>query len=1323
MTDTTSMKYTFEPLKGPENYFSWQIQEQDVLTDLDLLEYPLGTKTWPTDPTLAADWVKKDRKALSAIRLRCSSAVVPHIMGCATSKEAWDTLKNIFATQGVMSKVTATRKLQRYKIEEGANMEEEIRKLMKLKEEITLMGGTLTDEDFTYNLLSALPLSWDAFIASAQGTTKSSEVIGHIMQEDARRADRNSTSTTLLVKGNSSNQKKPKKKSKFRKGVFCHACGKEGHIRPECRSSGNQKSGSTGGKPRHSAHVVELDDNDGYAFVAHMTPNDLPVKGEIWLGDTATQNHIVRDRSAFATYTETPGSTITGAGACAALSRGNVRVSLITKAGTVPVTLTDVLHAPSLEYNLLSLGRLSSGGLHFVGKGDELHIMDGTRNIGFGRKSGNLYHMAVKTIAPDPSHASSALAVHTTRTWYEWHCALGHINKGQLREMHKLNLVDGLSVDIASDPDFECETCIQAKHARAPFPEIATTKIHQLGDLIFSDIWGPAQIESLQGNRYIISFTDAGSRYVVIYFMKSRDAALDRFKHFAKLLETQVGRRIKVINVDNTKEYTEGQFKAHLSSQGIVLRTTAPYSPAQNGIAERLNRTLAERARAMLLAHNSPKFLWQEAFSYACFLKNRTPTRALRGTTPYELFWGKCPDLQDAQEFGIPCWVLVPSNRRTGKLDAKSEKYVFTGISDHSAGWRYYTPGMRQILVSRDIIFQRQHTAIPETIDSTLDGTLRLEGEKSTAPATSPGITPSKPESATPAGTKSSSTSSPTASSTPGTRTSTRTIPRIDYKQLHQTGKLAPKSDQPAGAQAHLCFAAIDFDHPRTLEEVQARDDWPEWKKAMDAEMAQLTNRETFKLAELPEGRKAVGCRWVFAIKRDTDSSIIKYKARLVAQGFSQIPGQDYYATYAPVVRLESFRACTAIATEQDLDDDSIDYEGAYLNGTLTETIYMRQAPGYDDGTGRVYIMLKAIYGLKQAGQVWNDLLNHVLTNLLGFTRSQADPCVYYKPANKLTMALLHVDDTTLYGERKRLDELKTDISQHFAITASGGLRNFVGLQVDRNRAARTLKIHQARYLQTILERFGMADCNAVSTPLDPNIKLVPLPENEAPADVPYAAAVGSLMYAAVGTRPDIAFAVQTLSQFSSRPSNTHWTAVKHVFRYLKGTTDVGITYSGNTNLELIGFSDADWAQSQADRRSVSGYAFKLADGTVSWSSKKQPTVALSTMEAEYIALSHAAKEAIWLRRLLTELGVISDSPTLVLTDNQSAIAFAHDNQFHARSKHIDIRHHFIRERIDSGDIEVRHCASEDNCADMLTKALAKPTHSRQLALANMAAR
>lgn len=370
----------------------------------------------------------------------------------------------------------------------------------------------------------------------------------------------------------------------------------------------------------------------------------------------------------------------------------------------------------------------------------------------------------------------------------------------------------------------------------------------------------------------------------------------------------------------------------------------------------------------------------------------------------------------------------------------------------------------------------------------------------------------------------------------------------------------------------------------------------------MDKEMEQLKDLGTFMLEDLPEGRKAVGCRWVYLVKRLMDGSIDKYKARLVAQGFSQKLGQDFFDTYAPVMRLESFRALCTIASHLNLEIDGLDIKGTYLNSDLEEKIYMRQLPGYDDNSGRIWRLHKALYGLKQAGCAWNSKFNSVLVDTLGFTCSESDLCVYFKNADGSFYLIIHVNDTAMFGARKALDQFKIALAAHFTITDLGELKSFVGLQVERDYQAGTLKIHQGRYINTVLERFKMQNANPATTPLDYAVKLSPLSDDELQSDiqVPYAVAIGSLMYASVRSRPDISFAVQTLSQFTSCPSQTHWTAVKHVMRYLKATHDLGLIYGASSNLALTGYSDADWAQSLVDRRSVSGYIFKLAGSTIS---------------------------------------------------------------------------------------------------------------------------
>ena len=321
--------------------------------------------------------------------------------------------------------------------------------------------------------------SYDSFISSI-GTIipSSSDIIGRLLAEHARRKDRVGADTALVATGGK-RPTKAKKQKKFRRGVFCHGCNKEGHIKPECDDPAVKREVEAAKRARASAraHVATEADGHGgnsdedYSFVVHNEDcQSLVAKtggAEVWLGDTGSQRHIVRDRTLFTTYTEGP-SEIKGIGTASAAGRGNVRVDFSLNGKSVPITLRDALHVPTLDYNLISLGRLTGAGLSYTGKDDHLTIYKGDRAIGKGRKSGNLYHMAVKR-----PH-TVALAAHTTRTWYDWHCALGHLGKRHLFQLP--SMVEGMAVDENSDRDFECEACIQAKHARAPYPDITADR-------------------------------------------------------------------------------------------------------------------------------------------------------------------------------------------------------------------------------------------------------------------------------------------------------------------------------------------------------------------------------------------------------------------------------------------------------------------------------------------------------------------------------------------------------------------------------------------------------------------------------------------------------------------------------------------------------------------------------------------------------------------------------------------------------------------------------------------------------------------------------
>jgi hypothetical protein len=330
----------------------------------------------------------------------------------------------------------------------------------------------------------------------------------------------------------------------------------------------------------------------------------------------------------------------------------------------------------------------------------------------------------------------------------------------------------------------------------------------------------------------------------------------------------------------------------------------------------------------------------------------------------------------------------------------------------------------------------------------------------------------------------------------------------------------------------------------------------------------------------------------------------------------------------------------------------------------------------------------------------------------LGFTRSEADHGIFFKRVGKdIVILAVHVDDGMVTGNNVSLiKKFKEDMNAKYKLTDLGPVNWLLGIKIGRDLVNKTISLSQLAYIEAIITRFNFDDLKACATPMDPS---APLSKSQSPiklediakmCNVPYREAVGSLMYAAMGTRPDIAFATSTVAQYSENPGWKHWEAVKRIFRYLMGTKNLQLTYGGDER-GLVGYVDADGA-SQDHRRAISGYVFMVDGGAVSWSSKKQELVTLSTTEAEYVAATHAAKEAVWIRRLLTELFHSIDTPTTLFSDSQSAIALAHDGHYHARTKHIDIRYHFIRYIIEAGTIKLVYCPTNDMTADTLTKAL-----------------
>jgi len=489
------------------------------------------------------------------------------------------------------------------------------------------------------------------------------------------------------------------------------------------------------------------------------------------------------------------------------------------------------------------------------------------------------------------------------------------------------------------------------------------------------------------------------------------------------------------------------------------------------------------------------------------------------------------------------------------------------------------------------------------------------------------------------------------------------------------------------------------------------------WKEAMKEEIKSLEENLTWSLVKLPKGRKTISNRWIFRIKRGPDGAVQRYKARLVCRGFNQKEGVDFNETFSPVARFDTIRAVLSVAASEYLELTQFDVKTAFLNGFLEEEIYTDQPEGFQDGTDRVCKLERSLYGLKQSPRCWNKKFKEVLLRF-GLRESEADPCLYNrKEEGRKLLVVLYVDDGLVAASRKEdIDALLQCLRENFKITHEP-LGYFLNVHITC-RSDGSIFINQKLYAEEVLQRFCMAEANSVSTPIVQYLEASEV-ENAKPTSAPYREAIGCLMYLAVATRPDLAFSVSYVSQFLKQPSKQRWTLVKRIFRYLKGSTDKGIVYQAEEAGLLHVYSDADYASDPVTRRSVSRMVSMYSGGAVSWASQRQKCVSLSTTQAEYIAASEAAKEVVWLSRLYNEIVILKSVPKLFV-DNASAIKLVRNPEFHKRTKHVDVRYHFIRERVNENQLSIEFIGSEFQAADVFTKPMSRIAFDRLCVLIGM---
>jgi hypothetical protein len=1026
----------------------------------------------------------------------------------------------------------------------------------------------------------------------------------------------------------------------------------------------------------------------------------------------------------------------------------NEKVIILPKE-SVHYQTEDVLLKGKLIDGLYAIGKLSnSNSINLAKEKSEVTIDE--------KGEGSLKSFNTKNVSPQQDEQK---AENSNEELMQWHKRLGHININDIEILQKQNLLPGLSKINAEDKEhFECKNCPLGKMSRLPYQKETKIYAENIGDVIISDLYGPIHPRTINGYRYNAVYVDAKSRESFIFQLKRKSEQPQRFKELIAYLDRQRNVKVKRLHCDPGGEYISNNFKKWLKRKGILLTFNPKDTPQRTGIAERLNRTIPEMARTMLFEANLSKNLWNYSFNYANQIRNMKPMRILNNKSPYQIAKNKDPELIKLKPFGCAVYYRNDRVHKLGKLEERAKEGYFIGYNEEERTYLIWNQIERKVVRSRDVKFYENEVNENTEESSSSESDSEESEESSSEESQSTRESSSEEESDDEEEDKEeekeeeveikfSMEGSESESESEGDNDINNEIINIDENndnniqvpnvrvriepiviEREEEIRRYPRRENRTNVDDYfktkvLSAEEIDLDTPSTYKEAINSENSEKWKISMNEELNSLKKMKVFKkIEELPRNSPIVGSKWVYKIKINPKGELEKFKSRLVAKGYTQTYGIDYFETFSPVVRYETLRYLFTYALQNDLDIDVTDINTAFLYAELNEEVYMRLPEGCDDLSNNVVKLGKAIYGTKQAANNWNSTLKLKLIKA-NFDQSQADPCLYIKKMNDGTLLIvaIYVDDLTVIGKRNHIDDFKKFLRSNFEIKDLGPIKSLLGINIIRTN--NTISLDQSYYIKKLLKYFQLEDANTYTTPALPNTtesttddtKNSQLPFNN---NTYFRQAVGSLNHLCRCTRPDISYAVNVVATKVVNPTNEDWNRIKRIFQYLKLTIDKKLTYSKEDISKLEGYADADYASTKTGedkRKSISGYVFIKNQGAISWKSKKQPIIANSSMESEYIALHAASNEALWLRKLQNELEK-ENSTITIYEDNQSAIHQTEHEVHSDRSKHIDVKYHSIRERVALKQIAVKYMPTANQTADIFTKALQANSHRKHTA-------
>nr|DAD41107.1 TPA_asm: hypothetical protein HUJ06_015430 [Nelumbo nucifera] len=1231
------------------------------LVETSYVELESGTVLTEAQQKKLDEMKLKDLKVKNYLFQAIDRTILETILQKNTSKQIWDSMKKYEGNERVKRSILqALRKeFETLEMKSGEGVSDYFSRVMSVANKMRVHGEQMRDVTIVEKILRSLNDKFNYIVCSIEESKDTDRLSIDELQSSLIQALKVTHEESTWGRGRGRGffrgRGRGRGRQSFNKAtVECYKCHKLGHFQYECPSWDKE------------ANYAEVGEEEAMLLMSYVETNEAK-KEDVWFLDLGCSNHMCGDKALFCDFTESFRQMVKlgNNSKMTVMGKGNIKL----KMNGLNHIVTKVFYVPELKNNLLSIGQLQGKGLAILiqhGKCKAYHPKKGLI-IQAEMSANRMFTLLAASRPKKPACFHTAIQDLS----HLWHYRYGHLSHKGLRTLQNKKMVNGL-------PQFEasktmCIDCMVGKQHRDPIPKKSTWRASSKLQLIHADICGLITLISNSKKRYLISFIDDFSRKVWIYFLVKKSEALVIFKQYKSCVEKETGSYIMCLHTDRGGEFTSQEFDEFCKENGIKRQLTTAYTLQQNGVAERKNRTIMNMT------------FWPEAVNWTVHILNRSPTLAAKNITPEEARSGVKPSVEHFRVFGYISHVHVPDVKRT-KLEDKSFTCVLLGVSEESKAYRLYDPIAKKIVISRDVVFEEEKSwdwdkSYEEQVVVVLEW-----GDNEENAATNNEDEAEIEDGSSAEEVAADSPNLVEEESSPSSIEGRVRRPPVWMRDYEMGEGLSEEEDETNLA----LFASAD---PLYFEEAVKS---AKWRAAMDSEIKSIENNDTWVLTDSPAGAKKIGVKWIYKTKLNEHGNVDKYKARLVAKGYTQQHGVDYIEVFAPVARMDTIRIIIALVAQKSWTIYQLDVKSTFLHGELSEEVFVEQPRGYEqkDNPHKIYKLKKALYGLKQAPRAWFNRIEAHLVNE-GFERCHSENTLFVKTSKggKILIVSLYVDDLIFTrNDESMFYEFKSSMMREFDMTNLGKMRYFLGVEVLQKTDG--IYIRQKKYALDVLKRFGMEESNFVHNPIVPGFKVFK-DESGVKVDITFfKQVVGSLMYL-TSTRPDLMFVVSLISRYMGQPTELHLQAAKRVLRYLKGTTNLGIFYKKGGNDKLVAFTDSDYAGDLEDRKSTSGYA-----------SKKQPIVSLSTTETEFIAATSCTCQAVWMRRILEKLSHTQGNCTTVFCDNSSTIKLSKNPVMHGRSKHIDVRFHFLCDLTKEGVVELVHYGTQDQIADMMTKPL-----------------